>query len=51
MLQNVHFANNHTNIHCQFISIDIALLLVVNCKFDNIINRNQCNNMTWLLYV
>ena len=31
--------------------MDIALLLVVNCKFDIIINRTQCNNMTWLLYL
>ena len=31
--------------------MDIALLLVVNCKFDIIINRTQCNYMTWLLYI
>ena len=27
----------------------IALKLVVNCKFDIIIHRTQCNYMTWLL--
>ena len=29
--------------------MDIALLLVVNCKSD-IINKTRCNFMTWLLY-
>ena len=31
--------------------MDIALLLVVNCKSDIIIDRTQCNYMTQLLYV
>ena len=31
--------------------MDIALFLVVNSKFDIIINRTQCNYMTWLLYI
>ena len=30
--------------------MDIALLLVMNCKSD-IINRTQCNGMTYLLYI
>ena len=31
--------------------MDIALLLVVNCKSDIIIDRALCNYMTQLLYV
>ena len=31
--------------------MDIALLLVVNCKFDITINKTQCNYMTWLLHI
>ena len=27
--------------------MDIALLLFLNCKFDIIINRTQCNYMTY----
>ena len=27
--------------------MDIALLFVVNCKFDIIFNRTQCNYMTY----
>ena len=30
--------------------MDIALLLVVNCKSD-IINKTQCNYMAYLLYI
>ena len=31
--------------------MDIALLLVANCKFDIIIDRTLCNYMTQLLYI
>ena len=31
--------------------MDIALLIVVNFIFDIIINRTQCNYMTWLLHI
>ena len=31
--------------------MDIALLLVVNCKSDIIIDKTQCNYMTQLLYI
>ena len=31
--------------------MDIALLLVVNCKSDIIIDKTLCNNMTQLLYI
>ena len=31
--------------------MDIALLLVVNCKSDIIIDRTLCNYMTRLLYI
>ena len=31
--------------------MDIALLHVLNCKFDIIINRTHCNYLTWLLYI
>ena len=31
--------------------MDIALLLLVNCRFDIIINRTLCNYMTWLLCI
>ena len=31
--------------------MDITLLLFENCKFDIIINKTQCNYMTWLLYI
>ena len=31
--------------------MDIALLLVVNCKFDIIIDKTQCNYMTQLVYI
>ena len=52
MLQNVqHITNNHRNLSLiqysyQFISMDIALLLVVNCKSNIIINITQCNYLT-----
>ena len=57
ILQNVHFAKitieifHWYNVHYQFISNGyIVLLLVVNCKSNIIINRNQCNYITYLLY-
>ena len=31
--------------------MDIGHLLVVNCKFDIITIKTQCNYMTWLLYI
>ena len=31
--------------------MDIALLLVVNCKSDIIIDKTLCNYMTQLLYI
>ena len=31
--------------------MDIALLLVVNCKSDIIIDKSLCNYMTQLLYI
>ena len=31
--------------------MDIALLLVVNCKSDIIIDRTLCNYITQLLYI
>ena len=31
--------------------MDIALLLVVNCKSDIMIDRTLCNYMTKLLYI
>ena len=31
--------------------MDIVLLLVVNCKFDIIIDKTLCNYMTQLLYI
>ena len=31
--------------------MNIALLLVVKCKSDIIINRTQCNYITWLLCI
>ena len=31
--------------------MDIALLLVVNCKSDIIIDKTPCNYMTPLLYI
>ena len=31
--------------------MDIALLVVVNCKSDIIIDRTLCNYMTQLLYI
>ena len=59
MLQNVqHIANNHEIF--RFINIisiintlliNLALLLVVNCKSDINIYRTLCNNMTQLFYI
>ena len=31
--------------------MDIALLLVVNCKSDIIFDKNLCNYMSQLLYI
>ena len=31
--------------------MDIALLLVVNCKSDIVIDKTLCNYMTKLLYI
>ena len=59
MLQNVkHIANNHGIFHfiniipiTNILLINLALLLVVNCKFDIKIYRTLCNKMTQLFYM